>query len=502
MAAGRNIVGADVFDQNLEHVALLSNELLPSEYFTGGLAEFCHHAAYHCDIHSISMPIILLNVAATSTEKSGIWRSNTERFPLNLYSLLVGNSSFRKSKLLRLISHGLHVIIKSLPHKFQSSSDNLNNNFPVYNDATCAGIIASVNGCTRVLISEEADVLLPSIGAVLPSPFINKDVPAVKSEARVEMMKMFDGDFHMRKLKGGICKIDSFKHSFIGASSGGIIVTALQRKASGSQVGLFENLELFYDNDSDRRMVDFGNQYIALAYKQTDRYLMAKIGKTVQLTHRLVGLIQVLEWSWKIAAEYLRIYGCFTSSISEDFISSVRQIFKDLYGEYNDDKRGFMISMVSVEHGINISQALLEQYKIIMRLPDDPVRGATSNNNNLQSKTTENFSMNIKLEKSKLKFSEHVRGILLFKSVMFTSTTLYKSCSVFRHHSENVNSVLQELAKRGLIIEFKNGVVSATKKATVYVKWFPNINDTVECQRFEQLLGEFNDDQLSSTSVV
>ncbi|CAM4824639.1 unnamed protein product [Rotaria magnacalcarata] len=502
MATGRNIVGSDVFDQNLEHVALLSNELLPSEYFTGGLAEFCHHAAYHCDIHSISMPIILLNVAATSTKKSGIWRSNTERFPLNLYSLLVGNSSFRKSKLLRLISHGLHVIIKSLPHKFQSSSDNLNNNFPVYNDATCAGIIASVNGCTRVLISEEADVLLPSIGAVLPSPFINKDVPAVKSEARVEMMKMFDGDFHMRKLKGGICKIDSFKHSFIGASSGGIIVTALQRKASGSQVGLFENLELFYDNDSDRRMVDFGNQYIALAYKQTDRYLMAKIGKTVQLTHRLVGLIQVLEWSWKIAAEYLRIYGCFTSSISEDFISSVRQIFKDLYGEYNDDKRGFMISMVSVEHGINISQALLEQYKIIMRLPDDPVRGATSNNNNLQSKTTENFSMNIKLEKSKLKFSEHVRGILLFKSVMFTSTTLYKSCSVFRHHSENVNSVLQELAKRGLIIEFKNGVVSATKKATVYVKWFPNINDTVECQRFEQLLGEFNDDQLSSTSVV
>lgn len=91
----------------------------------------------------------------------------------------------------------------------------MNNNFPVYNDATCAGIIASVNGCTRVLISEEADVLLPSIGAVLPSPFVNKDVPAVKSEARVEMMKMFDGDFHVRKLKGGICKIDGFKHSFI-----------------------------------------------------------------------------------------------------------------------------------------------------------------------------------------------------------------------------------------------------------------------------------------------
>lgn len=92
MSTIRNMVGADVFDQNLENVALLSNELLPSEYFSNSLAEFCDHAAYHADVHSISLPIILLNVAATSTEKSGIWRSNVERFPLNLYSLLVGNS--------------------------------------------------------------------------------------------------------------------------------------------------------------------------------------------------------------------------------------------------------------------------------------------------------------------------------------------------------------------------------------------------------------------------
>lgn len=92
MASVRTTVGADVFDQNLEHVSLLSNQLVPSEYFTNGLAQFCDHVAYHYDVHSISMPIVLLNVAATSTEKSGIWRSNVERFPLNLYSLIVGNS--------------------------------------------------------------------------------------------------------------------------------------------------------------------------------------------------------------------------------------------------------------------------------------------------------------------------------------------------------------------------------------------------------------------------
>ena len=92
MSSGRTNVGADVFDQNLQYVSSLSNGLVPNEYFTDGLAEFCEHAAYHCDVHDISMPIILLNVVATSTEKSGVWRSNVERFPLNLYSLIVGNS--------------------------------------------------------------------------------------------------------------------------------------------------------------------------------------------------------------------------------------------------------------------------------------------------------------------------------------------------------------------------------------------------------------------------
>ncbi|CAF1501295.1 unnamed protein product, partial [Adineta steineri] len=70
MTSVRNIVGADVFDKNLEYVSVLSNELKANEYFTDELAKFSDHAAYHCDIHSSSMPIILLHVATISTEKS------------------------------------------------------------------------------------------------------------------------------------------------------------------------------------------------------------------------------------------------------------------------------------------------------------------------------------------------------------------------------------------------------------------------------------------------
>jgi len=229
---------------------------------------------------------------------------------------------------------------------------------------------------------------------------------------------------------------------------------------------------------------------------------MAKMGKTIQLTHRLVGLLQVLEWTWKILAEYLQINRCFNGSLAEDFVSDVHQIFKRFHDDDGGDKRIFVASVVAVEHAINISEALLEQYKILMRVPDDTVRIPFSNNNHSQPDTIDRTITNRKLEKSKSKFGEHVRGILLFKSVIFTSTTLYKGCSVFKHHSENVNSVLQSLLKIGLIIAFKDGVVSSTKKAVVYAKWLPNVNDAIECQRYEELLATFNDDQINPGSVM
>lgn len=229
---------------------------------------------------------------------------------------------------------------------------------------------------------------------------------------------------------------------------------------------------------------------------------MAKIGKMVQLTHRLVGLVQVLEWSWNIAAEYLRINGGFNSSISDEFVHDVREIFKSFHGEDNVDKRTFVVQIVAVERAINISQALLEQYKVIMHVPDYSSRIVSQKVDSIQSDVVIRPSMNHKLEKSKSKFADHVRGILLFRSVMFTSTTLYKACSVFRHHSENVNSVIKSLVKVGLLIAFNNGVVSSTKKAVVYIKWLPDSNNPVECQSFEQILATFNDDRISADSVI
>lgn len=239
-----------------------------------------------------------------------------------------------------------------------------------------------------------------------------------------------------------------------------------------------------------------------LAYNQTDRYLMAKMGKMIQLTHRLVGFLQVLEWTWKIIGEYLHINNFFTGLISEEFTLGVRNIFNRLYETNTNDKRSFVANVTSVKHAINISEALLEQYKILMRLPEDIIRIGCSNNNISKVDTVEHTILNRKLEKSKSKFNEHIRGVLLFKSVIFTPTTLYKSCSAFKHHSENVNSVLKELSEMGLIIAFKDGIISSTKKAVVYAKWLPKMNDELECQRFGRMLATFNDDQISANSVI
>lgn len=225
------------------------------------------------------------------------------------------------------------------------------------------------------------------------------------------------------------------------------------------------------------------------------------MGKMNQITHRLVGLIQVLEWSWKIVKEYLTINECFTGIISIEFISDVQRIFNRCYQRNNNDSCCFTAEVSSVQHAINISEALLEQYKVLMRLPDDMNRTNHANSTNLKVNVCEREIGNQKLEKTKNKMSVHARAILLFKSVMFTPSTLYKTAD-FKHHSENVNLLLNDLLDVGLLVAFKDGIVSTTKKAIVYVKWFPSVNDDLEYQRFEQMLSKFNDNEISADSVI
>ena len=240
-----------------------------------------------------------------------------------------------------------------------------------------------------------------------------------------------------------------------------------------------------------------------LAYEQTNRYLMAKMGKMVQLTHRLVGFLQVLEWAWDIATEYLRMKNYFTGSISEDFISTVRGIYEKIHGMDMDNtgERVLVASVSVVEKAINVSEALLEQYKLLMHLPDEVVRSPCANNKPKKNAKDRPIN-NRKLEKSKSKFAEHISGILTHNSVIFAPSTLYRGLSVFKHHSANVKTVLKGLLKMGLLVSFENGAVSSTKKSTVYAKWLPMPDDQVECQRFEQMLASFNDNNITSDTVI
>lgn len=226
------------------------------------------------------------------------------------------------------------------------------------------------------------------------------------------------------------------------------------------------------------------------------------MGKMIQLTHRLVGLLQVLEWSWKIAEEYIQMNYCFSGSVTEDFILDIRNIFNKFHTTNDVKERAFVSTVTSVEHAINISEALLEQYKLLMRLPDEVIRVTGANKNNIKDGITEHKISGEKLEKSKSKRAEHISRILLFNSVMFTSTTLYDSHNVFKHYSQNVNMVLQDLTKIGLLKEFQDGTISRTKKAVVYVKWIPYENDPIECQQFELMLATFNDSTICAKTVI
>ncbi|CAF2921284.1 unnamed protein product [Rotaria sp. Silwood2] len=140
--------------------------------FSVALAEYIDHLASFNQMHNEAMVIVILNVVAVMCENSKIYRANKFPLPMNLYNLVVARSSYGKSPILDLVRKSIDEVVRYRPSKFKSASkDGEEFDQVVYFDEnTAAGLLSSLNGCTRFLITDEADVVLKKMGYTLPPP--------------------------------------------------------------------------------------------------------------------------------------------------------------------------------------------------------------------------------------------------------------------------------------------------------------------------------------------
>ncbi|CAF3801530.1 unnamed protein product [Rotaria sp. Silwood1] len=369
------------------------------------MAKYCNEIGKFWQLHADAIPIILINIAATTCEQSYIFRANQFKKPLNLYNCVVAKSSYGKSPMLGLVQSSILAVRDSRPMKFREVGDKLNGSNHIrviFNEATTAGVLDSLKGCTRMLMTEEGDVILKR------------------------------------------------------------------------------------------------------AMEERDDHLASRFGKSVDAVHRLAGLCQIIEFASDMVKAFVQRHGGFEDeSISNEFLTKCELLFFELHGSSIENNRSFYISSDVVERAIDVISGNLEQYKLLMFIPEhEGIHFLSTLNKPVDPLMTNDID---KKAKKRLKFGkqsfEMEQAILLFDSVLFTLRTLYE-CRLLKNGAAVLRDMCEDLVNKELLIKEDRATEPGTKPVTIYIKALPDQTLDIECQKFIDNLASLGVEERNMAPII
>ncbi|CAF5141471.1 unnamed protein product, partial [Rotaria magnacalcarata] len=148
---------------------------------------------------------------------------------------------YEKSLILDLVRKGIDEVVVWRPEKFKliRRESEESDQIVYFDENTSAGLLISLQGCTRVLITDEADVVLKKMNYTLMSPNCRE---IANNYCRSQLLTLYDRPHNFtRGLKSETVQVFDAKLNILGAASGDLIIGALTRQASGSMAdALFE----------------------------------------------------------------------------------------------------------------------------------------------------------------------------------------------------------------------------------------------------------------------
>ncbi|CAF3607743.1 unnamed protein product [Rotaria socialis] len=417
----------------------------------------------------------------------------------------------------------------------------------IYNEATTAGMLDSLKGCTRLLMTEEGDVILKRMGAFLLPSIGGRDTFSF-DDCRAQLINLYDNpDQYSKKLKNSIVEVSNSKLNILAGLTGEIIQQVITRRAQNTladalyerflfwvlsgdaidtqinrrnwnysywptieqfavMMSFFEGIVMYFSEDSNIRMIEWCN-FIKRkgAIEEQDDHLASRYGKSVDAVHRIAGLCQIIELTSGVFKAFIERYGCFEdNSISNEFISKCETLFSELYGSYITNNRCFYISIDVVERAIDVISGNLEQYKLLMLIPANEI----FNYSLILNKPVESLSIIShmdkkvkKREKFGKKSSEMEQAILLFDSVLFTLKTLYE-CRLLKNGAAVLRDICEGLVNKQILSKVDRATGTGTKSVTIYIKVLPNPTSSIECQRFINKLALLENPSITMQTIL
>jgi len=122
--------------------------------------------------------------------------------------------AYGKSPMLALVQSSILAVRNCRLLKFREIGDKLNGSNHIrviFNEATTAGVLDSLKGCTRLLMTEEGDVILKRMGAFL-SPIVGGRDSSVLDDCRAQLINLYDHpEQYLKKLKNSVVEVNDSK---------------------------------------------------------------------------------------------------------------------------------------------------------------------------------------------------------------------------------------------------------------------------------------------------
>lgn len=235
--------------------------------------------------------------------------------------------------------------------------------------------------------------------------------------------------------------------------------------------------------------------------------MSARLGKSVQNAHRIVGFLYIVEIAFLIGDKYLKKYDCFPKNgkIDNEFIDRLERLFTEYFMQQIEGEKKHRITMEIVERARDLITGNIEQYQLLMYLaPEERFTQAkgtsfvvkSTKNEQVKEKLTKKQKRMIRLEPRK---PEIMSSILLFPSIIFMSKSLH-SDGILKRAATILSSALSELVQLKLLEFVQKGLFSS-KWTPVYVKKLPDPYSTKDQMDFEFKLGQLGVSDLSLDAV-
>lgn len=214
----------------------------------------------------------------------------------------------------------------------------------------------------------------------------------------------------------------------------------------------------------------------------------------------------IIELVHCISLRYLSEHQQFPNDgkITSEFVAQIENLVTEYYVEQHNEGKRHLVKFDMVERCRDLITGNIEQYKLLMYLTPEERFTETQSSSTAPNCSIQQLDGNLSKKQKRFvrlqpRMTEVMSRVLLFRSLIFTSTSLYAD-RVVKRTASILGAALAKLVEMELLIVLKKGFFSS-KWTPIYIKKLPDTTSLDDQMKYQLKLSELGIPDLNLENV-